>query len=72
MPLLYLLGSWTGAIVADGLKLEGDIFLNEGFHAEGAVRLLGATIGGDLLADGGTFKNPNGNAPERRPNQGSR
>ncbi len=51
MPVLSLEGSWTGAIAADGLKLEGDLFLRNGFHAEGEVRLLGATIGGNLDAD---------------------
>jgi len=62
MPLLNLNGSRTGTIFADGLKLEGSLFLRNGFHAEGEVRLLGATIGGDLAATGGTFKNPNGYA----------
>ena len=62
MPLLNLTGSWTGAIGADGLKVKGSLFLRNGFHAEGEVRLLGATIGGNLDARGGTFKNPNGNA----------
>ncbi len=62
IPLLSLEGSWTGAVAADGLKVEGDIFLRNGFHAEGRVRLLGATIGGNLEADGGTFKNSNGEA----------
>jgi hypothetical protein len=59
MPLLSLEGSWTKAIGADGLKLEGGLFLRNGFHAEGEVRLLGATIGGDLSARGGAFKSSN-------------
>src|ERR1035437_8704312 len=58
MPLLGLDGSWTREISADGLNLEGGLFLRDGFHAEGEVRLPGATIGGDLSATGGTFKNP--------------
>jgi hypothetical protein len=62
MLTLSLAVSWTAAIVADELKLEGSIFLRNGFHAEGEVRLLGAIIGGNLEAGGGTFKNPNGNA----------
>jgi hypothetical protein len=49
VPLLSLDGSWTRAIAADGLKLEGNIFLRNGFHAEGEVRLLGATVGGDTV-----------------------
>jgi hypothetical protein len=57
MPVLSLEGSWTGAIAADELKLEGTLFLKSAFHAEGEVRLLGATIGGNLNAMGGTFKN---------------
>ena len=59
MPLLSLAGSWTRAINADGLKLEGNLFLRYGFHAEGEVRLLGARIGGDLDASGGRFKSLN-------------
>jgi hypothetical protein len=62
MPVLSLEGSWTRAIKADGLKLEGDILLRNGFHAQGEVRLLGAGIGGNLDAKGGTFKNPKGYA----------
>jgi hypothetical protein len=62
MPLVSLQGSWTGAIHADGLKLEGSLFLSYGFHSDGEVRLGGATIEGDLSATGGTFRNSNGNA----------
>jgi sRNA-binding regulator protein Hfq len=62
MVMLSLEGSWTGPIGADGLKVGGAIFLRNGFHAEGEVRLLGASVGGVLDASGGTFKNPNGMA----------
>jgi len=62
MPVLDLEGSWTGEIDADGLKLEGELFLTKGFHAEGEVRLIGATIRGNLEAAGGTFKNSDGDA----------
>jgi hypothetical protein len=58
MPALSLEGSWTRAISAGGLELEGGILLRNGFHADGEVGLIGATIGGDLVADGGTFKSP--------------
>jgi len=58
LPALSLDGSWTRAIAADGLNVKGDIFLREGFTAEGEVRLVGAQIGGDLTCIGGTFKNP--------------
>jgi hypothetical protein len=37
--------------------VTGGVFLR-GISAEGEVRLPGATIGGDLSATGGTFKNP--------------
>jgi predicted acyltransferase (DUF342 family) len=60
MSVLSLAGSWTRAIGADGLKLEGSLLLRKGFHAEGEVRLANATVGGDLDATGGTFNNPNG------------
>src|SRR5580658_4903729 len=56
MPALSLEGSWTGAIAADELNSEGSILLRKGFHAKGMVRLLGATIGGNLDADGGIFE----------------
>ena len=45
---LSLSGSFTGPIRADGMKVDGGVFLNNGFKAEGEVRLAGATIGGDL------------------------
>lgn len=60
MTTLSLAGSWTEAISADGLKLDGAIFLREGFHAEGEVRLPGAIIAGVLDATGGTFENLSG------------
>ena len=36
--------------------------MQNAFTAAGEVRLLNATIGNNLVATGGTFKNPNGNA----------
>ncbi len=33
MAALNLEGSWTGAIAADGLNVEGGLFLRNGFHA---------------------------------------
>jgi len=52
---LDLAGTWTGGILADGITVDGDLFLRTGFRAKGEVRLLGAQIGGDLDCDGGTF-----------------
>jgi len=58
LPALYLDGSRTGPILADGLSVKGDLFLREGFTAEGEVRLLGAQLSGNLDCSSGTFKNP--------------
>ena len=59
---LYLMGTWTGPIAADGLKTRGSIFLSDGFRANSEVRLVGVTIGGLLNCENGTFSNPNGAA----------
>ncbi len=51
------------ALDAEGTEIGGDVCLNrasdarKGFHATGAVRLLGARIGGDLNCSGGRFDN---------------
>jgi hypothetical protein len=62
IPALYLAGTWVRAIQADGAKIKGDLSLSDGFRAEGEVRLLGASIAGNLQCDGGTFKNHSGRA----------
>ena len=36
------------ALLAEGMKVGGEVFLRAGFTADGAVRLLGADITGDL------------------------
>ncbi len=46
------------ALSADAAVVKGDVFLRNGFRAEGQVRLPGAQIGGDLVCTGGTFTNP--------------
>jgi sRNA-binding regulator protein Hfq len=55
---LTLSGTHTLAIAADGLKVEGDVYLRNGFRAEGELRLPGASIGGDLDCTRGQFSNP--------------
>ncbi|WP_433076628.1 hypothetical protein ACQP1P_32390 [Dactylosporangium sp. CA-052675] len=55
------------AIHAEGIRVEGDVYLNQGFAATGAthygaVRLLGADIGGHLMCDGATLTNASGPA----------
>ena len=60
---LYLKGSrLAGGVNADGLTTKGNVNLNEGFSAEGEVRLLGANIGGNLNCADGKFHNPGGKA----------
>jgi len=68
IPALNLEGTHTGPIMADGLKVTGSVLLRNGFKAEGEIRLLIATIGGNLDCSGnpesgikgGQFINPEG------------
>jgi hypothetical protein len=50
------------AIYAEGLKVEGRVYLTGPFSSEGAVEFRGASIGGDLDYWGGKFSNPKGDA----------
>lgn len=50
------------ALDADGLVCRGEVFLNEGFHALGAVSLTGAQIHSELNCTAGSFENRNGYA----------
>ena len=60
---LYLSGSRLAqGLLADGLTTRGNVNFRNGFSAEGEVRLLAATIGGQLNCGGGKFHNPDGNA----------
>ncbi|MBI1804606.1 MAG: hypothetical protein HYR77_09070 [Ignavibacteria bacterium] len=52
---LYLIGTHTASIQANGLIVEKDCFLRDGFKAEGEVSLLRAKIGGDLDCSSGQF-----------------
>jgi len=61
MRALNLNGSHTKSISADGVKVDGSVFLSDGFSAIGEVRLLGASIGGDLSCTKATFSNPKRN-----------
>jgi len=49
-------GSHTGSIVADRLTVTGTVALRDKFRATGMVRLLGASVGGDLDCTDGTFE----------------
>ncbi len=56
--LLSLAGSWTRNINAQGIRTKSDVVLNDGFHANGEVRLTGAQIDGNLDCSTGQFINP--------------
>ena len=51
-------GRDTCALGMDGMVVDGDVFLNKGFNANGEIRLLGAQISGNLDCSGGRFTNP--------------
>ena len=58
----------AAAFRADGMKVGGSVFLDEGFHAKGMVRLAGAYIGGDLVCSSGSFQATNENVGCSQPN----
>jgi sRNA-binding regulator protein Hfq len=60
-PLVGVSGSGS-ALQADGINVKGNVFLREGFRAEGGVRLLGAQIGNTLECGNSVFTNPSGGA----------
>jgi hypothetical protein len=67
LPWLTLAGSRLGTLDCDGLRVEGDVLLGEGFTATGggdygAVRLLGAHVGGQLNVNGARLTNETGPA----------
>jgi hypothetical protein len=62
IPQVDLQGTWTRSIRADGAIIKGSVFLRNGFHADGEVRLLEAKVGGDLDCHGGTFNGSGGHA----------
>lgn len=59
---LNLHGTGLKGIQGDGLAATGGVFLRDGFHAMGEVRLLSAHIGGNFDCNGGRFENPGGYA----------
>jgi hypothetical protein len=54
---LIMRGSRVEGIDGDRARIDGSVHLNDGFLAEGEVRLLGAQIGGSLDCKGGNFEN---------------
>ncbi len=55
-------GSSVGPIAAAQARLRGSLYLRDGFHARGEVRLLGANIKGSLECRNARFENPDGDA----------
>jgi len=52
----------SGSLMADRINVGGGVFLRNAFLADGAVRLTGAQIRGDLDCQGATLNNPDGQA----------
>jgi len=46
------------SLCADGLEVEGDVRLSEGFDASGEVRFAGARVRGDFIASAARFNGP--------------
>lgn len=46
------------ALVANGMKVDADVFLEEGFTAAGTIRLVGADITGALICRGARLTGP--------------
>ncbi|MGH3534355.1 MAG: hypothetical protein ACRDQG_06520, partial [Pseudonocardiaceae bacterium] len=67
LPWLTLAGSQLCALDCDGLQVDGDVLLGDGFTATGqsdygAVRLLGAHVKGQLNLNGARLTNETGPA----------
>ena len=59
---MSLTGSHILGLTADGAVIKGGVFLSHGFSAQGAIRLLGAQIGGNLDCTRATLKVEKGDA----------
>ena len=55
-------GTHVSSIRADEARVEGSVYLRNGFQAKGTVNLYGVSIDGNLDCDGGHFINPKGDA----------
>jgi hypothetical protein len=55
LQLLYLYGSKIGELYGDGLEVERDVYLRDGFVATKQIRLPAAKIGGVLDLGGSTI-----------------
>ncbi len=59
VPALYLSGSSTNKLLADGLKVGHKVIMNNGFTSKGTVSLNGAKIGIDLDCGNAKFNDLN-------------
>ncbi|MGW6931450.1 hypothetical protein ACWGE0_15455 [Lentzea sp. NPDC054927] len=50
-------GSAEGALEADGLRVEQDVYFSGKFRITGPTRMIGAHIGGEFICDGAVFRN---------------
>jgi hypothetical protein len=55
-------GSHFNEVNLDGAEINGGVFADEGFTADGGIRAVGARIGGQLRLRGATLRNKNGEA----------
>ncbi len=62
LPVLMFRGCHLPGLSAQRTTIKGNVFLDQGFTATGAVEFMSATIGGELTCEGGTFNNPEGDA----------
>ncbi len=62
MKFLVFKGSHTGSIMADGIKVEGGVFLRDNFKANGEVSFIGADIRGEFDCTDSEFINQGGRA----------
>lgn len=59
---LYLPGSYVRNIIGDGVTVNGNLIMNNGFSSSGELRFLGGKIFGNIQCDGAIFNNENGYA----------
>ncbi|WP_406641648.1 hypothetical protein [Amycolatopsis sp. WGS_07] len=69
LPHLYLIGGLVPSLQASRVRIEGDLHLSDGVRItggtpDGAIRLIGARIGGSLLCREAEITNPDGLALE--------
>ena len=60
IPALHLMGCSIPGLIADGIRVHGDVFLGDAFESTGEVRLMSAEIGGDFSCRGGSFSSQDG------------